>query len=87
MNPEHLTILITGATDGLGERVAHDLAQQGATLLLHGRFPEKGRRLLAKLRETTGNDRLHYYNADFSYGCRRACATAPAGSIGETKII
>jgi NAD(P)-dependent dehydrogenase (short-subunit alcohol dehydrogenase family) len=31
------TILVTGATDGLGRAVAADLARQGATLLLHGR--------------------------------------------------
>lgn len=60
------TILITGATDGLGEKVATDLAAQGLTLLLHGRDPDKGRRVLARIRETTGNGRLHYFNADFS---------------------
>lgn len=59
-------ILITGATDGLGEKVATDLAARGVTLLLHGRNPEKGRRVLAKIREVTGNGRLHYFNADFS---------------------
>ena len=65
-NLEELTILITGATDGLGELVATDLASKGATLLLHGRDPEKGRRVQARIREKTGNDRLHYFNADFS---------------------
>lgn len=60
------TILITGATDGLGERVATDLAARGATLLLHGRDPDKGNRVLARIREITGNDRLRYFNADFS---------------------
>ncbi len=64
--PEQLTILITGATDGLGQRVATDLAAKGATLLLHGRDPDKGRRVLAQIREATGNDRLHYVNADLS---------------------
>ena len=65
-DPRELTILITGATDGLGERVATDLAGRGATLLLHGRDPEKGGRVLAGIREATGNDRLQYFNADFS---------------------
>lgn len=65
-NLEKLTILITGATDGLGERVALDFAGKGATLLLHGRNPEKGRRVLAMIREKTGNARLHYFNADLS---------------------
>ncbi|MBO1418166.1 SDR family NAD(P)-dependent oxidoreductase [Streptomyces sp. FH025] len=31
------TILITGATDGLGRALAHRLAAEGATVLLHGR--------------------------------------------------
>ncbi|MBJ6799905.1 SDR family NAD(P)-dependent oxidoreductase [Geomonas propionica] len=63
---EGFVILITGATDGLGEKVATDFAALGATLLLHGRDPEKGRRVTAAIRESTGSDRLHYYNADLS---------------------
>lgn len=65
-NLRDVTILITGATDGLGQRTAIDLAGKGATLLLHGRDPEKGSRVLAGIRETTGNDRLQYFNADLS---------------------
>ena len=65
-NPEELTILITGATDGLGQRVATDLAGKGVTLLLHGRDPDKGERVRAKIRAATGNGRLHYFNADLS---------------------
>jgi NAD(P)-dependent dehydrogenase (short-subunit alcohol dehydrogenase family) len=63
---DDLVIMITGATAGLGERVATDLAAGGATLLLHGRDPEKGRKVLAKIREKSGNDRLSYLNADLS---------------------
>jgi NAD(P)-dependent dehydrogenase (short-subunit alcohol dehydrogenase family) len=37
------TILITGATDGLGRQVARDLAGAGWTVLVHGRSPEKTR--------------------------------------------
>ncbi|MDP9480830.1 MAG: SDR family NAD(P)-dependent oxidoreductase, partial [Actinomycetota bacterium] len=35
------TILVTGATDGLGRRVARELAERGATVLLHGRSRER----------------------------------------------
>ena len=65
-NPEEVTILITGATDGLGQRVATDLARKGVTLLLHGRDPDKGERVRTRIREATGNDRLHYFNADLA---------------------
>jgi NAD(P)-dependent dehydrogenase (short-subunit alcohol dehydrogenase family) len=65
-DPEELTILITGATAGLGERVATDLAGKGATLLLHGRNPGKGGSVQTKIREATGNDKVHYLNADLS---------------------
>lgn len=34
------TVLITGATDGLGRALAHRLAEDGATLVLHGRRPD-----------------------------------------------
>ena len=34
-------ILVTGATDGLGEAVAVDAAAAGATVLVHGRSPER----------------------------------------------
>ena len=59
-------IQITGATDGLGKRVAHDLAAQGATILVHGRSREKGKATLKEIRDATGNQKLIYYNADFS---------------------
>lgn len=63
---EDVVVLITGATDGLGQRVASDLAAKGATVLLHGRDPGKGRRVLEKIRELTGNNRLSYFNAELS---------------------
>ena len=59
-------VLITGATDGLGKRVAHDLAAAGATVLLHGRDPERGDIAMREIREGTGNDDLRYYLADLS---------------------
>jgi NAD(P)-dependent dehydrogenase (short-subunit alcohol dehydrogenase family) len=59
-------ILITGATDGLGRRLARELAAQGATLLLHGRSQPRGEDTLSEIRDTTHNRKLTYYRADFS---------------------
>jgi NAD(P)-dependent dehydrogenase (short-subunit alcohol dehydrogenase family) len=60
------TILITGSTDGLGKKVAIDLAGEGATVLLHGRSPEKGKAVLREIKDAAGNRGLKYYNADFA---------------------
>ncbi len=59
-------IMITGSTDGLGRLVAQRLAAKGATLLLHGRRQDKGMSTLDEICRLTGNEKLHYYNADLS---------------------
>jgi NAD(P)-dependent dehydrogenase (short-subunit alcohol dehydrogenase family) len=61
-----LTVLVTGATDGLGRRVAGELAAAGATVLLHGRDPARCAQALREVREATGNERTRHYLADFS---------------------
>jgi NAD(P)-dependent dehydrogenase (short-subunit alcohol dehydrogenase family) len=63
---DEAVILVTGSTDGLGKSTARDLAAAGATVLLHGRDPERGEAAVREIREETGNVRLHYYVADFS---------------------
>jgi NAD(P)-dependent dehydrogenase (short-subunit alcohol dehydrogenase family) len=60
------TILITGATDGLGRALAGELAAEGATLLLHGRDAEKGERALEEIAAVSGNERLRFLRADLS---------------------
>ena len=46
--PGEQTVLVTGSTDGLGKRVAAELVQRGATVLVHGRDPEKVRAAAAE---------------------------------------
>lgn len=63
---EEQTILITGATDGLGKQAALELAKKGATVLLHGRSQEKAEATVQEIRNAIGNDKVEYYLADFA---------------------
>ena len=60
------TVLVTGATDGLGRRVAERLAGLGATVLLHGRDAERLAASAQEIRQRTGSDRLRTLCADLS---------------------
>ncbi|MEK6271598.1 MAG: SDR family NAD(P)-dependent oxidoreductase [Actinomycetota bacterium] len=64
--PTEQVILVTGATDGLGSAVATELAERGATLLLHGRDEARLADTAERIRAETQNDKLHTYRADFS---------------------
>ena len=52
------TVLVTGATDGLGRALATRLAGEGATVLAHARSEERGREALAELLDGAGDVRL-----------------------------
>jgi NAD(P)-dependent dehydrogenase (short-subunit alcohol dehydrogenase family) len=60
------TVLVTGATDGLGRGVAHRLAADGSTMLLHGRDAERLQATAGAIRDETGSDRLHTHLADLA---------------------
>jgi NAD(P)-dependent dehydrogenase (short-subunit alcohol dehydrogenase family) len=60
------TILVTGATDGLGKRVARELAAKGTTVLLHGRSPERLEATLEEIRSQTSSQKVGSYLADLS---------------------
>ncbi len=61
------TVLVTGATDGLGKALATELARAGATVIVHGRDNNRGKATLAEITTATGNDRLHWYQADLAH--------------------
>ena len=60
------TILITGATDGIGLETAKLLAGRGQRVLLHGRSAEKLVAARAQLAQTTGAGEIETYRADLS---------------------
>src|SRR5215211_162959 len=65
-NLAETTILVTGATDGLGKRVARELAAKGTTVLLHGRSPERLEDTLEEIRSQTSSQKVGSYVADLS---------------------
>ena len=59
------TVLITGATDGLGRGLAVALARRGATVLVHGRSAARIAATVSQVR-ATGAGEARGYRADFS---------------------
>ena len=60
------TIIITGATDGIGRELAHMTWKAGANLVLHGRNPQKLETLLKTLGEGLPGQTALTVKADFS---------------------
>ncbi len=60
------TILVTGATDGIGFETVKMLVSMGHNVLLHGRNQSKLENVVAELSVLGGGGRLESYVADFS---------------------
>jgi NAD(P)-dependent dehydrogenase (short-subunit alcohol dehydrogenase family) len=63
---ENKTILISGATNGIGWITARELARGGATTILVGRNLERTRSAVNDIRQVTGNPNVDYLVADLS---------------------
>ena len=76
------TILITGATDGIGRETARQLARLGAHIILTGRNPQKAEAAVQELRQSTGNPHIEFLIADLSSQRQiRALAETVKGKI------
>jgi NAD(P)-dependent dehydrogenase (short-subunit alcohol dehydrogenase family) len=60
------SILITGASDGIGRQTALELAEMGHEIILHGRNEMRGLLVREDIIKQTGNSKIHYINADLT---------------------
>lgn len=60
------TIIITGATSGIGEAAAYKIAEKGYNIILVARNSEKGKSLVEKLKDKFPKNEFSFYQANFS---------------------
>ncbi len=60
------SILVTGATDGIGKQSALELARMGHHVLVHGRNAARGQKAVDEIRHVTKNAQVELVLADFA---------------------
>ncbi|HEX8431980.1 MAG TPA: SDR family NAD(P)-dependent oxidoreductase [Longimicrobium sp.] len=82
------TVVVTGATGGIGGATARGVAERGATTVLVARDPERGEALRAAIARATGNPRVHLFVADLSsLAAVRAVAAAIAADHPRIDVL
>lgn len=61
------TVIVTGATAGIGFETARALAGMGAQVVIISRSPERCRMAAEQIKSDTGNAKVHFITADLSY--------------------
>ncbi len=83
-----MTVLLTGATDGIGLESAKRFAKEGHNLLLHGRNIEKLERVKKELLEINHSIRIQTFVADLSeLRNTKALAEEIRNSVEEIDVI
>lgn len=63
---ENKTVLITGATDGIGMQTAYELAEQNARVHIVARNEQKAQKIVRQLNQIAGKEQSEYFIADLS---------------------
>lgn len=63
---QNKTVLVTGATNGIGKAITHAIAAKGAEVIVVSRNAEKCAATVDEVKAATGNAKLRYYAADLS---------------------
>ncbi|MBP6014085.1 MAG: SDR family oxidoreductase [Alphaproteobacteria bacterium] len=88
MSVKGQSIVITGATDGIGKVAALELAKMGANVVLVGRNVAKGEAVVRELKTAAGHDGVHFVAGDMSsQKCVRAAAEAIKGRLKRLDVL
>lgn len=60
------TVLITGSTDGLGKKLALEIAKHESNVIIHGRSIDKGQKVLAEINEIAPKQNHSLIICDFN---------------------
>jgi NAD(P)-dependent dehydrogenase (short-subunit alcohol dehydrogenase family) len=82
------TVLVTGATSGIGFHTAQALAGLGARLLVTGRDETRGRQAVGELRRRAGHDGVDFVAVDHAtVGANRVLAALVTSSVARLDVL